>query len=244
MVKRQVNVRMSDMTRDKLDFLSEYYGTQAEAVAVAVDRLYQETRYGYGSDLDLRAAAHGKLEDEDATYLDLSKESIRVLIVDDEPHIRGNIGKLCWELGVDVVGTAASGEEGIELAESLQPHIVLLDRSMPGMDGLAACQAITGQVPYTRVIMTSVQGAESLRRSMLAGARDCLSRPFTAGDLSQSLRRVYAMSPYPRSHTPPAAQEGAFSGEELDGLRAAVRAIEYVQELLARHPELIEGEKE
>ena len=50
MAKHQVNIRASDLTRDKLDFLSEYYGTQAEAVAVAVDRLYRETRYGYGED--------------------------------------------------------------------------------------------------------------------------------------------------------------------------------------------------
>ena len=213
MAKRQVNVRMSDMTRDKLDFLAEYYGTQAEAVAVAVDRLYQETRHGYGADMDLRAAAHEVLAGEDAEHLHLGEWGIRVLVVDDEDHIRGNICKMCHNLGVEVVGLASSGEEGIALAAELQPHIVLLDRLMPEMDGLATCEALIKRAPFARVIMTSVQGAESLRRSMLAGARDCLSRPWTMGELSHSLHRVYAMSPYPSAPDAPADEAGALPAE-------------------------------
>jgi DNA-binding NarL/FixJ family response regulator len=147
------------------------------------------------------------------------------------------------ELHVEVVGTATSGEQGIELAAERRPHIVLLDRLMPGMDGLEACQVIIKKVPYTRVIMTSVQGAESLRRSMLAGARDCLSRPFSAGELMHSLHRVCAMAPYPESHLAPAVGESTLSEEELSGLRKAVQAMGYLQDLLSRHPELVEGEE-
>jgi DNA-binding NarL/FixJ family response regulator len=113
---------------------------------------------------------------------------------------------MCYDVGVEVVGTASDGEEGIALAADLQPHIVLLDRLMPEMDGLATCQALIKRAPHTRVIMTSVQGAESLRRSMLAGARDCLSRPWTVGELSHSLHRVYAMSPYPPELDAPPAE--------------------------------------
>jgi DNA-binding NarL/FixJ family response regulator len=235
MAKHQVNVRISDLTRDKLDFLSEYYGTQAEAMAVAIDRLYRETRYGYGDDaLPGKEASDGKHKSDDAMLSDLAEERIRVLIVDDEPHVRENIMKLALTLGVEVAGAAATGKEGIELAKKLQPHIVLMDRLMPGMDGLAASQAITKQVPFTRIIMTAVQGAESLRRSMLAGARDCLSRPFNQYELWHSIRRVYDMAPYPQ----PAAQERALSKDELTGLREAVQAMEYVRDLLSKHPEL------
>ncbi|MCP4358337.1 MAG: response regulator transcription factor, partial [Chloroflexi bacterium] len=126
-------------------------------------------------------------------------EKIRVVIVDDEPFITGNISKMLQQLEIEVVGTAVTCEEGLDLTQKLQPHIVLMDRLIPGIGGLAASQAITKQVPYTRIIMTAVQGTESLRRSMLAGARDCLSRPFGVGDLSQSIHRVYAMAPYPVS---------------------------------------------
>jgi DNA-binding NarL/FixJ family response regulator len=229
MSKQQVNVRVSDLTRDKLDFLSEYYGTQAEAVALAVDRLYRETRYGYGE-----GGLPEQPTDEDITSSQPGA-GIRVLVVDDEPHVRENIIKMVYTLGMDLVGAAASGEEGIALAEEHQPHIVLMDRSMPGMDGLAASEAITQKVPYSRIIMTSVQGAESLRRSMLAGARDCLSRPWTLHELWHSIRRVYDMAPYPELEPRPELQEGALSEEERASLREAVQALEQARDLLSRH---------
>ncbi|MCP5100980.1 MAG: response regulator transcription factor, partial [Chloroflexi bacterium] len=122
---------------------------------------------------------------------------IKVLLIEDVENISGNIQKMLKHLEMELVGTAVTCEDGIEQAANLQPHIVLLNRAMPGMGGLATSQTITKDVPYTRVIMTSVQGSESLRRSMLAGARDCLSRPFGIGDLSQSIHRVFAMTPYP-----------------------------------------------
>jgi CheY-like chemotaxis protein len=227
--KQQVNVRFSDLTRDKLDFLSEYYGTQAEAMAVAVDRLYRETRYGYGE-----SGLPEQPTDEDLTS-SRPGAGIRVLIVDDIYETRANIEKLATPLGLDVVGLAASGEEGVALAEELQPHIVLMDRSMPGMDGLAACEAITQKVPYARTIMTAVQGAESLRRSMLAGARDCLSRPFNMHEMWHSVRRVYDMAPYPEPERQPERREAALSEEERAGLREAVQALEHARDLLSKH---------
>ncbi|MCP4362024.1 MAG: hypothetical protein GY796_28775, partial [Chloroflexi bacterium] len=85
MAKRQVNMRVSDMTRDKLDYLSTFYGTQAEAIAVAVDRLYQETRYGYGGDTmsDLEMVEKMKVGLADFPNLTDVGEKIRVVIVDD-----------------------------------------------------------------------------------------------------------------------------------------------------------------
>jgi DNA-binding NarL/FixJ family response regulator len=233
MVKQQVNVRVSDLTRDKLDFLSEYYGTQAEVVALAVDRLYRATRYGYGEDdLPERPTDEGLASSQPGA-------GIRVLVVDDEPHVRENIAKMVYTLGMDLVGTAANGEQGIALAQEHQPHIVLMDRSMPGMDGLAASEAITQKVPYARIIMTAVQGAESLRRSMLAGARDCLSRPWSLHELWHSVRRVYGLAPYPESaaRPGPGPQEGGVSAEERAGLREAMQALERARDLLSKHAE-------
>ena len=216
MAKHQVNVRVSDLTRDKLDFLSEYYGTQAEAVAISIDRLYRETRFGYEdlTTLDLGSPA-GQSAHNGAATAGIGEAEIRVLIVDDEPHVRENLKKMLYfEPHVTVVGTASGGEKSVALARELQPHIVLMDRLMPGMDGLAATQAITDQVPYARVIMTAVQGTESLRRSMLAGARDCLSRPFRVGELMRSIARVYGMAPYPPSPNPATSPSSPLSSAE------------------------------
>ncbi len=197
MNKHQVNIRISKLTRDKLSFLSEYYGTQTEAVAIAIDRLYRETRYGYGD-----APIEDRQQGGSSILAEGDLEKIRVLIVDDETHIRGNIEKMLLpQAHIEVVGTAASGAEGIAKGKTLQPHIVLMDRIMPEMDGLIASQEMMMQVPYARVIMTAVYGAESLRRSMLAGARDCLSRPFGVEELLHSIHRVYSLAPYNSSLT-------------------------------------------
>jgi pilus assembly protein CpaE len=132
------------------------------------------------------------------------EEKIRVLIVDDIPETRENLKKMCYfEPDIEVVGTAASGEEGIEQAKQYRPHIVLMDINMPGVDGIAASEAITREVPFAQVVMMSVQSeADYLRRSMLAGARDFLTKPFTMDELLSTLRRVYAMSLQARAAVP------------------------------------------
>ena len=114
---------------------------------------------------------------------------IRVLIVDDIAESRDNVTKLLrFEPDVEVVGTADNGEQAIELCEQLEPHIVLMDVNMPGMDGITATTRITSRLPNTSVIMMSVQNEpEFLRRSMMAGAREFLAKPFSLDDLNSLL---------------------------------------------------------
>jgi pilus assembly protein CpaE len=118
---------------------------------------------------------------------------IRILIVDDIIETRENVKKLLYfENDIDVVGTAANGREGVELASKLQPDVVLMDINMPEMDGIAASEAISTQSPNIQVVMMSVQGeADYLRRSMLAGAREFLIKPFSGEELVTSIHRVY-----------------------------------------------------
>jgi pilus assembly protein CpaE len=118
---------------------------------------------------------------------------IRVLIVDDIPETRDNLRKLLqFESDIEVVGQASTGEEAIELANQTRPHIVLMDINMPGLDGIGASEAITRQVPSAQIIMMSVQSeSDYLRRSMLAGARDFLSKPFSSDELLSTIRRVH-----------------------------------------------------
>jgi pilus assembly protein CpaE len=121
-------------------------------------------------------------------------DTIRVLIVDDIPETRDHLTKLLgFEGDMEVVGSAASGAEAIEMATSLSPDIVLMDINMPDMDGIAATEKLSSAAPLSSVIMMSVQGeADYLRRSMLAGAREFLVKPFSSDELNASIRQVYA----------------------------------------------------
>jgi pilus assembly protein CpaE len=78
-----------------------------------------------------------------------------------------------------------------------------MDINMPGLDGIAASEAITREVPFAQIVMMSVQSeADYLRRSMLAGARDFLTKPFTMDDLLSTIRRVHGMSVQARAAMP------------------------------------------
>lgn len=135
-------------------------------------------------------------------------ELIRVLIVDDIPETRENLRKLLYfENDIEVVGAAVNGQEAIELSREKQPHVVLMDINMPELDGISASGAIRREVPYVQIIMMSVQSeADYLRRSMMAGASDFLTKPFSSDELVDSIRRVYGMSAHLRST--PATQMG------------------------------------
>lgn len=121
-------------------------------------------------------------------------DQISVLIVDDIPETRDHLTKLLsFESDIVVVGAAASGREAIELAEHLRPDVVLMDINMPDMDGITTTEQLATRVPTAAVVMMSVQGeADYLRRSMLAGAREFLVKPFSADELTTSIRQVYA----------------------------------------------------
>jgi len=117
---------------------------------------------------------------------------IRILIVDDIAESRDNVAKLLrFEPDVEVVGMADNGEQALSLCERLEPSIVLMDVNMPGMDGITATTRITSRFPNTAVIMMSVQNEpEYLRRSMTAGAREFLAKPFSLDELIDSIRKV------------------------------------------------------
>jgi pilus assembly protein CpaE len=120
-------------------------------------------------------------------------DRIKVLIVDDIPETRDHLSKLLgFESDVEVVGAAAGGPEAVQMASALKPDVVLMDINMPGMDGITATEKLAAEVPTAAVIMMSVQGeADYLRRSMLAGAREFLVKPFSSDELTASIRQVW-----------------------------------------------------
>jgi len=142
-------------------------------------------------------------------------DRIKVLIVDDIPETRDHLSKLLgFEPDIEVAGVASSGAEAIAQAIKLLPDVVLMDINMPDMDGIAATERLSAQVPSAAVVMMSVQGeADYLRRSMLAGAREFLVKPFSSDELTASIRQVYSREKEKASRLP-AAQTAAARGPD------------------------------
>jgi pilus assembly protein CpaE len=150
-------------------------------------------------------------------------DQIRVLIVDDIPETRDHLTKLLgFESDIDVVGSAASGAEAISIASSLDPDVVLMDINMPDMDGIAATEELARAVPAAAVVMMSVLGeADYLRRSMLAGAREFLVKPFSSDELTASIRQVYTRERDKQSRMAPVVAPSAAPAPAGGGVAAA-----------------------
>lgn len=97
-------------------------------------------------------------------------QSIRVLIVDDQETFR-SAARLVVELtnGYEVAGEAGTGEDGVEMAGDLEPDLVLMDMSLPGIDGPEATRQIVAAHPRTRVVGLSTYD-EYRERAVAAGA--------------------------------------------------------------------------
>ena len=121
---------------------------------------------------------------------------IRVIIVDDIAETRENIRKLLqFENDVEVVGTARTGREAIDLSKEVKPDVVLMDINMPDMDGITATDAIRRVLPYVQIVILSVQSDPNyMRRAMQAGASDFLTKPPTIDELNSAIRRAGSMA--------------------------------------------------
>jgi pilus assembly protein CpaE len=138
-------------------------------------------------------------------------EKIRILIVDDIADTRDNLAKLIgFEPDMEVAGTADGGQAAVNLAKKERPHVILMDINMPDMDGITATEIISNTVPESPIIMMSVQGEQDyLRRSMLAGAREFLVKPFSADELINAIRHVHELEKVKRARYAAAAPAAA-----------------------------------
>lgn len=140
----------------------------------------------------------------------MAGEKIKVLIVDDVAETRENIRKLLtFEADIEVVGAARSGREAIQLSQELNPDVVLMDINMPDMDGISATEQIRQRMPSTKIIILSVQSDSNyMRRAMLAGARDFLTKPPMADELISAVRRAGLMAQEEKSQAAVQASYG------------------------------------
>jgi pilus assembly protein CpaE len=119
-------------------------------------------------------------------------DEFNVLIVDDQEETRKNVARLLqFENDINVVGTARTGQDAIKQTIALDPDVVLMDINMPDMDGIEATERIQAQAPVSQIVILSVQGDTNyMRRAMLAGARDFLTKPPKSDELVNVIRRA------------------------------------------------------
>lgn len=150
----------------------------------------------------------------------MTGEPIRVLIVDDIAETRENLKRvLQFEPGIEVVGAASGGRDGIQMATELQPDVVIMDINMPDMDGIAATEEIRRRLPFTQIVILSVQGDPSyMRRAMLAGARDFLTKPPIIDELVGAVRRAGKLAQEEREKQVALPGTGGLSPETVPGV--------------------------
>lgn len=107
----------------------------------------------------------------------------RVLVAEDEALIRMDLAEMLREEGYEVVGEAGDGQEAVDLAESLQPDLVIMDVKMPRRDGIDAASEIAGKRIAPIVILTAFSQRELVERARDAGAMAYLVKPFNINDL-------------------------------------------------------------
>lgn len=119
-------------------------------------------------------------------------ERIRILIVDDHLIVRQGLRSILErEADMEVVGAAASAEEGLELLRQTQPNIALVDVRMPGMSGVELCRRARENAPGTAVvILTSFFNEDLVRECIQAGARGYLLKDVDDLNLVRSVRGV------------------------------------------------------
>ena len=115
----------------------------------------------------------------------------RILLVDDHPLTRDALAALLTQEGFEVVGDAATGEEAIAAARKLHPDLVLLDLTMPGMDGLTALPRIREEAPEAEVVvLTASDAEENLLAAIRGGAAGYLLKTEPPEQIAAFLRGV------------------------------------------------------
>nr|WP_302595208.1 response regulator [uncultured Cellulosilyticum sp.] len=115
----------------------------------------------------------------------------KVLIVDDAAFMRMMIKDILSKNGYEVAGEAENGLKAVDKYKELTPDLVLMDITMPEMNGIDAVKAIKGFDPGAKIVMCSAMGQQAMViESIQAGARDFIVKPFQADRVLEAVRKV------------------------------------------------------
>src|ERR1700761_3161122 len=123
-----------------------------------------------------------------------SSTSIRILIVDDHPVVcSGLISMLSAQPDLEIIGSAASGEQALDIVRRERPSMMLLDLRMPGMDGIAVLAALKRIDDAPKVIiLTSFEKDEDIYKSVRAGAQGYLLKDTSEPEMLAAIREVFS----------------------------------------------------
>ena len=121
---------------------------------------------------------------------------MRILIADDHTLFRDGLRSLLTAQGHEVVGEARNGREAVAMAREIAPDLVLMDLSMPELDGIAATKLITAELPHVKVvILTASESDQLLFDAIKSGAQGYLLKNLEADDFFALLDRASAGEP-------------------------------------------------
>ncbi|HHZ13083.1 MAG: response regulator [Caldicoprobacterales bacterium] len=115
----------------------------------------------------------------------------KILVVDDAAFMRMMIKDILTKNGYNVVGEAENGEKAVEKYKELKPDLVIMDITMPEVDGIQAVREIKKVDEDAKIIMCSAMGQQAMViESIQAGARDFIVKPFQAERVLEAVRKV------------------------------------------------------
>ena len=163
--------------------------------------------------------------------------SLRLILVDDHKMLREGLRRSLEELGFAVIAEAGDGEEGVRLAAAMRPDVMLMDVSMPEMDGVEATRQIVERNPNAKVVMLTMHAdRDVVDRALKAGAVGYLTKDCSMDEVAEAVRMAAngetAMSPALAAGFLAEARK-LDSGAERDEDRIITRREEEVLQLIA-----------
>ena len=139
---------------------------------------------------------------------------VRVVLADDHRMLRDGLRRSMEEHGFEVVGEAGDGEEAVDLVRQLRPDVVLMDVTMPVLDGIEATRMVKAVVPQTQVVMLTMHSdSDIVARSIQAGAAGYLVKDCSTEEVVSAVRMA-------------AGSDAALSPEVAESMLAEVRRVD------------------
>jgi DNA-binding NarL/FixJ family response regulator len=153
---------------------------------------------------------------------------MKVLVADDHPMMLEGVRNALVTEGIEVVGEASDGAKVVPMTNRLRPDVVLLDLSMPSMDGLMCLQQLRQRFPAIKVVILSAfNDPEKIAVALQGGASGYIVKGVAPGDLAATLRQIVDGNVYMAIATPtnPALGAGGLTARELEILDLAAQGL-------------------